>query len=126
MVAGWGQTLSSFRADKLREICIPLANRSDCEAAFREDGYEITKMMFCAGVRGSRKNACRGDSGGPLVAYNDVSNNWILGGVVSWGSTDHCGAKYEVFARVTKFVNWIKENALFDIDNPFNLDESDY
>lgn len=126
MVAGWGKTSSRSRADKLQELCIPLAKRSDCEAVFKNEGYTITNLMFCAGKRGSNRNVCRGDSGGPLVAFNDVSKNWILGGVVSWGSPSRCGSNYEVFARVTKLIGWIKNTALFDINNPFNFDESDY
>lgn len=126
MVAGWGKTSIGSQADKLQELCIPLASRSDCEDVFKNEGYSITKLMFCAGKRGSRANVCRGDSGGPLVAYNNASKNWILGGVVSWGSPTRCGSKYEVFARVTKLIGWIKENALFDINNPFDFDESDY
>lgn len=82
--------------------------------------------MFCAGKARSHQNVCKGDSGGPLVAFNNETNSWVLGGIVSWGSSDSCGATFEVFARVTKLVGWIKENALFDISNPFNLDESDY
>ena len=126
MVAGWGKTSTRSQANKLQELCIPLAKRSDCESVFRKEGYTITNLMFCAGKRGSNKNVCSGDSGGPLVAFNDATKNWILGGVVSWGSPSQCGSNYEVFARVTKLIGWIKNTALFDITNPFNFDESDY
>ena len=49
----------------------------------------------------------KGDSGGPFVC--NEGGRWVLRGAVSWGHgkcrTDH----YTVFARVSNFVNWIKQ-----------------
>ncbi len=126
MAAGWGQKALHEEGSnwKLNEVCVPLVRRSSCEQDFKDEGRVITPLMFCAGKRGGFQNVCKGDSGGPLVAYDDVDKKWILGGVVSWGSTKSCGDKYEVFARVTKLIKWIKENAIFDLKDPFS-DDSD-
>lgn len=49
----------------------------------------------------------KGDSGGPFVC--NEGGRWVLRGAVSWGHgkcrTDH----YTVFARVSNFVDWIKQ-----------------
>ena len=126
LAAGWGRTTFQRSADTVNEVCVPLASRSDCEKAFQKDKLTITPMMFCAGKPNSFKNVCQGDSGGPLVAYDDSTKKWILGGIVSWGSTKNCGENYEVFARVTKLVKWVKENAIFDLRNPFSETENEY
>lgn len=118
IVAGWGRTEFVDLSQKLREVCIPLANRSSCANAFKD--YSITHLMFCAGKLGSHENVCKGDSGGPLVAYNNATKSWVLGGIVSWGSSSTCGQNYEVFSRVTKFIGWIQVKAMFDIRNPFS------
>ena len=120
MAAGWGQTALQKSSKKLNEICIPLARKRDCEEQFRRDGYIITQYMFCAGKSRSGQNVCHGDSGGPLVAFDEKDNKWILGGVVSWGDTAKCGEKYEVFAKVSKLVKWVRENAIFDLEDPFS------
>ena len=63
--------------------------------------------MLCAGKPGSNVGGCHGDSGGPYVCLKP-NNQWVLQGVVSWGSPK-CSAleRYTVFARVAKFIEWI-------------------
>ena len=70
--------------------------------------------MVCAGPLAGGKDSCQGDSGGPLVIKDDA-NTAIIYGVVSWGIG--CGsANYPgVYARVTKFVDWIKANMVATI-----------
>ena len=67
--------------------------------------------MLCAGQRDTILSGCHGDSGGPYVC-RDRSNpsRFVLHGVVSWGSS-RCAAheRYTVFARVSKFRNWIDQ-----------------
>eukprot|EP00794_Sanderia_malayensis_P015287 gene15287-16864_t len=125
MTAGWGQRSleSAGNLRVLNEVCIPIAGRESCSRDYQNEGFKITPLMFCAGKHGG-PNVCRGDSGGPLVAFDDVKKRWILGGVVSWGSSKGCGHKYEVFARVTKLIGWIKKNAIFDLKDPFSSDDS--
>lgn len=44
---------------------------------------------------------CTGDSGGPLAI------NGVLVGVTSWGASGCQGGVPDVFARVSKYVDWI-------------------
>lgn len=48
-------------------------------------GNQITPNMFCAGALNSTNSGCHGDSGGPFVCVNR-SGQWIMRGVISWGS----------------------------------------
>ncbi|XP_065059399.1 enteropeptidase-like isoform X4 [Rhopilema esculentum] len=74
----------------------------------------ITNKMVCGGENGTNKSGCHGDSGGPLV-HQDTNNRFIQHGVVSWGSP-RCNSNESssVFARVTEFVDWIKNTLKFN------------
>ena len=65
--------------------------------------------MFCAGYPGvGGKDACNGDSGGPFVC--NVNSKAVIAGIVSFGYV--CAVPYNpgVYARVTKILDWIKNN----------------
>ncbi|XP_068699575.1 mannan-binding lectin serine protease 2-like [Montipora foliosa] len=115
-IVGWGYKVShaSFSpfADTLKEICIPTTTNDICKKAYQDENYEVTPKMLCAGQAAGGKDSCQGDSGGGLVFENSVTKRWILGGVVSWGSSRGCGLKekYGVYVRVTDFVSWINKH----------------
>ncbi|KAI2088871.1 hypothetical protein LOZ36_002100 [Ophidiomyces ophidiicola] len=91
-------------SDVLRHVTVPITNRQTCRAKHSSLGLEITNNMVCAGGQG--KDACQNDSGGPF--YQTGSNTLI--GVVSFG--EKCATEYGgVYARVSNFVDWIKQNA---------------
>ncbi|KAI2140790.1 hypothetical protein LOZ52_006704 [Ophidiomyces ophidiicola] len=102
---GWGHTAwQGQNSDVLRHVTVPITNRQTCRAKHSSLGLEITNNMVCAGGRG--KDACQNDSGGPF--YQTGSNTLI--GVVSFG--EKCATEYGgVYARVSNFVDWIKQNA---------------
>ena len=115
-VIGWGYIVNHKSTGKfantLKEICVPVTRNDVCAEAFVKEGYRVTPLMLCAGDARGIKDSCQGDSGGGLV-FEDVRNKkWILGGVVSWGSSLGCGLpdKYGVYVRVAEFVSWIKNN----------------
>lgn len=96
----------------LQQALLPVLNSSFCQSKIDSLGWglTITKQMVCAGEVGSKKSGCHGDSGGPFVCP-DPTGRFYLHGDVSWGS-GQCDTSqaYTVFARVTEFVDWIKNS----------------
>lgn len=70
---------------------------------------------ICANAK--NKTICFGDSGGPLLAYHNSKNHVV--GISSYGfciyGPDLIWKWPAVFARVSYFLNWIKDN-VFDGD----------
>ena len=67
--------------------------------------------MLCAGYGpGNPTGGCHGDSGGPFVCQTGGNGSWQLHGAVSWGSSEcDTNGAYTVFARVTKFSEWLNK-----------------
>ncbi|XP_061403576.1 transmembrane protease serine 11E-like isoform X1 [Lethenteron reissneri] len=66
-------------------------------------GKAMTSRMLC-----TRIDICREHDGAPLLC-RDVDRRWYLTGLSSWGK---CDTKPDVFARVWKFLRFIKQNAI--------------
>ena len=96
----------------LQQAKLPVLNSTVCQTKLDALGWtlSITKQMVCAGEPGSIKSGCHGDSGGPYVCP-DSTGRYFIHGDVSWGSP-RCDTNqaYTVFARVTEFVDWIKQS----------------
>ncbi|XP_066028805.1 chymotrypsin-like protease CTRL-1 [Pocillopora verrucosa] len=105
-ITGWGRMVGGGQAaSTLQQAVLPVADHKSCQSV---NGYMVSvdeDSMVCAGGEG--KGGCQGDSGGPFVC--NEGGRWVLRGAVSWGHgkcrTDH----YTVFARVSNFVDWIKQ-----------------
>lgn len=73
----------------------------------------IGKDVFLAGdiKNGVVKDACTGDSGGPCLMK--IKNNWVLVGIVSWGSG--CGKEKlpGVYTKVLSYNSWIRRICKF-------------
>jgi len=113
-VSGWG-ALWEGAGDEghpgptlLQGIEVPYVNQRHCESLYgygwdRFGRYErITENMLCAGNLNGGEDSCQGDSGGPLTFGNTIV------GVVSWGEGCAREGTPGVYARVSEFLGWIK------------------
>ncbi|XP_045123505.1 trypsin-1-like [Portunus trituberculatus] len=104
IAAGWGRIVDGGnQPDKLQEVELPILDTSCMNFA------GISERMLCAATEKGDKDTCQGDSGGPLFVVE--SSKYKLVGVTSFG-TGKCAEKdYPgVYARVSKFLTWIKQN----------------
>ncbi|KAJ8266611.1 hypothetical protein GJAV_G00132470 [Gymnothorax javanicus] len=106
-ITGWGLTRESGSlAQVLQKAEVRIINSTVCKELMTD---EVTSNMLCAGVVSGGVDACQGDSGGPL-SFLGNNTRYYLAGVVSWGEGCARTNKAGVYARVTKFRKWIKEN----------------
>ena len=58
------------------------------------------------------KDSCSGDSGGPLIARTKDGAEGVmyLEGIVSFGSSSCSGSVPGIYTRVSKYIDWIREN----------------
>ena len=105
LVSGWGTTTENGQSPAiLQKVRVPLVDNTTCNAAY---GGAITENMLCAGLVEGGKDSCQGDSGGPLVVPD--GSNWRLAGVVSFGTGCAQPGFYGVYARVSRYTEWINE-----------------
>ena len=105
-VSGWG-TLESGGdiSPDLQAVNVPIVDQAECRRAYRGG---ITDGMICAGLREGGRDSCQGDSGGPLVVRGLSDRHWQLAGVVSFGAGCAEPGMYGVYARVSKYLDWIR------------------
>lgn len=101
ILSGWGTTTYPGKIpNKLQAIKLKSIDNKICVTQHPDE--EVTDYQICTFTK-LGEGACHGDSGGPLVA------NGTQIGVVSWGYPCAKG-KPDVFTRVFKYLDWIKEN----------------
>ncbi|XP_052899390.1 LOW QUALITY PROTEIN: transmembrane protease serine 9-like [Anopheles moucheti] len=110
IVTGWGTTESGELSEHLQQLTVPILTNQQC----RKSGYfrfQITAKMLCAGYLEGGRDSCQGDSGGPLQLTKSESGQQQIVGVVSWGN--ECAQRNYpgVYARVTRFVSWIRRQS---------------
>ena len=95
--------------EDLKEVDLKVKMLSDTK-------YTINQICSDVFLAGDEKNgiildSCTGDSGGPCM--KKIRDNWVLVGIVSWGSK--CGEiKYPgVYTKVLSYHNWIREICKF-------------
>jgi len=124
-VAGWGyrqENKWTSLPDILQDAQVHLFLNETCEAAYTETDkntgqiteYYEREAMSCFGHDEGGIDACQGDSGGPLICLEESSKienhiNPVLRGVVSWGEGCAREGKPGVYARVSKFTDWIHD-----------------
>uniref|UniRef100_A0A674IL26 Peptidase S1 domain-containing protein n=1 Tax=Terrapene triunguis TaxID=2587831 RepID=A0A674IL26_9SAUR len=95
---GWMQVNPAKSSDVLQDVVLEVMADEVCERNLTKP-YDA-KSMLCAGDPRGKKATLKGDSGGPLVC------DGVPQGIVSWGPSN--GASPEVYARVSRFVRWIR------------------
>jgi len=114
-VLGWGATREGGAVTtQLRRVDVPIVSNDTANVPSAYNG-QITENMLAAGREAGGRDSCQGDSGGPLVVF-DADNQPHLAGVVSWGEGCARRNKYGIYARVSRFADWIESVA--DIDSP--------
>uniref|UniRef100_A0A2R9A5N9 Enteropeptidase n=1 Tax=Pan paniscus TaxID=9597 RepID=A0A2R9A5N9_PANPA len=91
-------------ANILQEADVPLLSNEKCQQQMPE--YNITENMICAGYEEGGIDSCQGDSGGPLMCQEN--NRWFLAGVTSFGYKCALPNRPGVYARVSRFTEWIQ------------------
>ncbi|XP_053674146.1 transmembrane protease serine 9-like [Anopheles nili] len=109
---GWGTLKEDGKPScVLQEVEVPVLSNEVCSTQTNYTASMITDNMLCAGYLGvGEKDSCQGDSGGPLIAERE-DKRYELIGVVSWGNG--CARPYYpgVYTRVTRYLDWIRENS---------------
>uniref|UniRef100_A0A3Q0QXI1 Plasminogen n=1 Tax=Amphilophus citrinellus TaxID=61819 RepID=A0A3Q0QXI1_AMPCI len=103
-VTGWGETQGTGGEGILKETGFPVIENRVCNRPAYLNG-RVKDHEMCAGNIEGGTDSCQGDSGGPLVCY--AQNSFVLQGVTSWGLGCANAMKPGVYARVSKFVDWI-------------------
>ncbi|XP_061756838.1 plasminogen [Nerophis ophidion] len=104
-VTGWGETKGTGGEGILKETGFPVIENKVCNRPSYLNG-RVKDHEMCAGNIAGGTDSCQGDSGGPLVCKSN--NKFILQGVTSWGLGCANPMKPGVYARVSKFVDWIE------------------
>ncbi|CAH1396320.1 unnamed protein product [Nezara viridula] len=108
-VVGWGETsLEGPSSDILLQVQVPVVDNDSCKKAYAKHGAIITESQLCAGEKKGGKDSCRGDSGGPLMLPQNGSYYQI--GIISFGYKCAEPGYPGVYARVTSYLDWIKNN----------------
>ncbi|KAJ0177950.1 hypothetical protein K1T71_006823 [Dendrolimus kikuchii] len=103
IVSGWGSTVEKGPASNIpMKADVQIWAQEECTGA----GYgrrKVTPRMICANA--PERDACSGDSGGPLLLPQP---HFTLVGIVSWGRGCARQGYPGVYARVDKFLPWLK------------------
>lgn len=103
-VTGWGETQQTGGEGVLKETGFPVIENKICNRPSYLNG-RVKDHEMCAGNIEGGSDSCQGDSGGPLVCYSQ--NKYVVQGVTSWGLGCANPMKPGVYARVSKFIDWI-------------------
>ncbi|XP_042559752.1 serine protease 27-like [Clupea harengus] len=102
----------------LQEVEVPVIVNTQCNSLYGVGS--ITDNMICAGLLAGGKDSCQGDSGGPMVNKQEMVSRqdsvWIQSGIVSFGVGCARPNFPGVYARVSRYQNWI--NSIISSDQP--------
>jgi len=111
-VSGWGTRFvdgagnpTPDRPDALQVADVVVAGPG--EACGSHGASFDPATMLCAGVAGGGIDACSGDSGGALTVQRGGTR--VAAGVVSWGNGCALAQFPGVYARVSTYAGWIRD-----------------
>lgn len=115
-VIGWGNSSATGTVypEILQQVAQPLVNQATCQSAYTTRA--LTDNMLCAGDGQGGRDACQGDSGGPLVIDGGAGSVQV--GVVSFGEGCAQAGTYGVYARVSRYAQWISDTACAASEKP--------
>ncbi|MBN3313548.1 TMPS9 protease, partial [Atractosteus spatula] len=111
-VTGWGNIAEGVFLtgnQTLQEVQLSIIGNRQCTCLYNMIPVPdlITDNMICAGDLEGGKGSCQGDSGGPLVCKQGSS--WVQAGIVNFAVGCARPGFPAVFARVSRFQDWINE-----------------
>ncbi|MDJ0629563.1 MAG: serine protease [Rhodobacter sp.] len=118
---GWGTTETGSDSLLLKEVQLPVVDRTLCQRKFSIHGEIIGIGMLCAGFVDGNFDSCQGDSGGPLVyrAEGNIaiprSPEPVLVGVVSWGIGCGRADLFGVYTTASVYRKWAEEAVVAEI-----------
>jgi len=99
--SGWGTTSQGGQvSNTLKEVDLPVLTTQQCSRYYPG---QITENMICTYNPG--KDTCQGDSGGSIDLNRN--GNYYAIGVVSWGVGCARENNPGVYAKTTKYLDWI-------------------
>ncbi len=115
---GWGNTSTTHDVypSSLKQVNLPLVSSAICQSVYPA----LTDQMICAGDGLGVRDTCQGDSGGPLVV--PAGQEWVQVGVTSFGEGCATENSYGVYARVSRFANWISDSICTDKPDPVQIE----
>ncbi|RVE52010.1 hypothetical protein evm_003288 [Chilo suppressalis] len=103
IVSGWGNTAEKgFASNIPMKADVQIWSKEECSGAGYGRG-KVTERMLCANA--PDRDACTGDSGGPLLLPQPY---YTIVGVVSWGRGCARQGYPGVYARVDRFLPWLR------------------
>ncbi|RXN12063.1 transmembrane protease serine 11B [Labeo rohita] len=105
-ITGWGNISEGVALPSpkvLQEVEVPVIGNRQCNCLYGVGN--ITDNMICAGLLEGGKDSCQGDSGGPMVSKQ--SSVWVQSGIISFGTGCARPETPRVFARVSRYQEWI-------------------
>ncbi|XP_069702856.1 trypsin-1-like [Periplaneta americana] len=111
VVTGWGTLHEDGKPSCiLQQVEVPVMSNQECRKNTKYNEKMISDNMLCAGYPDGMKDSCQGDSGGPLATERD-DKKFELIGIVSWGNGCARAGYPGVYTRVTRYVDWIRDNS---------------
>ncbi|KAK3106028.1 hypothetical protein FSP39_011241 [Pinctada imbricata] len=108
-ITGWGRLSGGGSLPNiLQEAKTTVVSHSNCRNMLGYTGLLYLQQGPHICVHTGENGACNGDSGGPLVC--DVNGKWELAGATSWGLQNCPTSSPSVYARVSNYLSWIRQN----------------